>query len=521
MSMWQTMPRLYDRVCLDHADRIAVIESGRHLTYRQLGQWGNRVALGLRSLGLITGDRVGVLMPNCLEFIPTQYGVWKAGGAVVQMPTRASAEDQRFFLAEANASTLIYHEQFDDVVAAVMPQLPNLRRLIRLGDQAPADGVADFRTLFESQPDTEPAVPISEDDLAYVGFTSGTTGIPKGLLHTHQTWTHVSLTAGLEIADTRPAEVFAHIAPLTHFTQGFVLPTLARGGTNVVLARADVGDLLATIARERVTAIALVPTILYLLLDHPQRRDYDLSSLRTVVYCGSPIAPERLRQAVEVFGPIFVQSYAGSEPGFITCMRKEEHRLDTADWAQRLGSAGRPMLHVDVSIQDDDDHVLAVGEVGEICARQDGQMIGYVDSARNPEAIRDGWIHSGDIGYLDAAGYLHIVDRKKDMIVTGGFNVFPRQVEDVLMQHPGVMQCAVIGIPHDTWGEAVTAFVVARPDATPTEQELIGLVKSRKGSVWAPKTVTFMEQLPLNPNGKVDKKSLRAPYWADRQRQVG
>ncbi|MPZ83631.1 MAG: AMP-binding protein [Actinophytocola sp.] len=518
--MWGTLPRVFDRACTYHADRTAVVDGDRRISYREMGAWANRVANGLVSLGVEQGDRVGLLMPNSLEFIPTQYGIWKTGAALVQMPTRAGAEDLRFFLAESGASTVVYHARFDEAVAKIRGELPALRRLIRLGG-GPAADVVDYDDAFGGRPATAPAVDIDEDGIAYVAFTSGTTGVPKGLLQSHRSWSHYAVTAGLEIGDTRAGEVFAHVAPLTHFTQTFVLPTFVRGGTNVMMPGLDIEALLEVVGREKVTATAIVPTILYLLLDHPRRTEFDLSSLRTMIYAGSPMAPERLRQGLEVFGQIFVQSYAGSEPGYTTCLRKEEHRVDTDEWVDRLASAGRPMLHVDVSIQDDEDNVLPTGEIGEICARQEGQMISYVDESRNAEAMRDGWVHSGDIGYFDDAGYVYIVDRKKDMIVTGGFNVFPRQVEDVLLEHPAVAQCAVIGVPHEKWGEAVTAFVVTKADMTATPDELVALVKERKGSVWAPKTVELVTGLPVNAAGKVDKKTLRAPYWAGRKRQVG
>ncbi len=519
MSMWGTLPRVFDRVCSSFPDRTAIVAGKDRVSYREMWTWANRVANGLAGLGVGKADKVGMLMPNVLEFIPTQHGIWKSGAALVQMPARATADDLRFFLSEADASTLIYHSQFDEAVAKIRTQLPRLTRIIRLGDGGAAD-VLDYHATFDHQPVTAPAVDINQDDLAYVAFTSGTTGVPKGLLQSHRSWSHYSVTAGLEIADTRPGEVFAHIAPLTHFTQTFVMPTFIRGGTNVLLANPDIDLLMDVIAQERVTAVAVVPTILYLLLDHPRRAQVDLSSLQTMVYCGSPVAAERLRQGLDAFGPIFVQSYAGSEPGYMTCLRKEEHRMDGPEWVERLSSAGRAMLHVDISVQDDADRILPPGEVGEICARQEGQMIGYVDASRNPEAMRDGWVHSGDIGYVDESGYVYILDRKKDMIITGGFNVFPRQIEDVLLQHPAVANCAVIGVPHEKWGEAVTAIVVLKPGASASADDLVGLVKEQKGSVWAPKTVEFVDHLPLNPSGKVDKKSLRAPYWAGRKRQI-
>ncbi|GAA4385830.1 long-chain fatty acid--CoA ligase [Tsukamurella soli] len=470
-------------------------------------------------LGVTRGESVGLLMPNCLEFIPTQYGIWKSGAAMVQMQARASANDLLHFLTTSGATTLIYHDKFDDVVAGFADRCPSLRRLIRLSG-ARIDGAIDYAQFFGAQPDHPPAVDVQPDDLALIMYTSGSTGTPKGVRHTHRSWGTAAIVAGMEIGDIAAGEVFAHGAPLTHFTQIFVLPTMMRGGTTVVLPGLDVDLLLDTIERHRVTAIALVPTVIYVMLAHPRRTEADLSSLRTVVYAGSPMAPDRLREAVDVFGQVFVQAYAGTEPGFMSCLRKEDHRVDTSADVARLASAGRVMYHVELTIQDGDDNPVPTGVTGEICARQDGAMIGYLDSSKDDEALRNGWVHSGDIGYLDEDGYLFIVDRKKDMVVTGGFNVFPRQIEDVLMSHRNVAQCAVIGIPDDKWGEAVKAVVVRAVGSTVTDAELIALVKERKGSVWAPKSVDFVDSLPVNASGKLDKKTLKAPYWVGHSRLV-
>jgi acyl-CoA synthetase (AMP-forming)/AMP-acid ligase II len=518
--MWGTLPSVFDRACAYYPERTALVSGERRLTYTKMYEWSNRVGSGLAGLGVRTGDRVGLLMPNCLEFIPTMCGIWKAGAAVTQMPARASADDFHFYLDTVGASALVYHESFDEAIASIRDRLPDLEHVVRLAEHDPLPGTLDYRDTFDRRPSTPPEVEVGPDGLAFVGFTSGTTGVPKGVLQTHATWSHYAVTAGMEIGDIRPGEVFAHGAPLTHFTQHFVIPTFMRGGTNVILPGLDLDVLLDAIEREGVTATAVVPTIVYLLLDHPRRDQVDLSSLRTVVYAGSPMAPDRLRRALEVFGPIFVQTYAGTEPGYLTCLRKEDHRLDSDAWVERLASAGRPMYHVDVTIRGDDGKAVKPGELGEICAAQPGQMIGYVDESLNAEAMRDGHVRSGDIGYIDDAGYVFIVDRKKDMIVTGGFNVFPRQIEDVLAAHPAVAQCAVIGVPDPKWGEAVKAVVVTRPGATVTADELVAVVKERKGSVWAPKSVEFVDALPTNPSGKLDKKSLRAPYWAGQRRQV-
>jgi acyl-CoA synthetase (AMP-forming)/AMP-acid ligase II len=519
--MWGTLPDVLDRACGYYTESTAVVDDDRRITYGELRDWSDRIGHALLSLRLQKGERVGLLLPNSLEFIPAQHGIWKAGGVLVQMPTRASASVHVTNLDQTAATTLIYHAKFDATVAAMRDQLPKVDRFIRVGgDPADSDDTA-FTALVDAQPTGRPDVAIAPDDEAYVLFTSGSTGEPKGVVQTHFTWGHYSIGAGLEIGDIRFGEVFAHGAPLTHFSQIFVMPTFLRGGTNVMLPGLEVDGLLAAIERESVTATAVVPTIVYLMLDHPHRADYDLSSLNTIVYAGSPIAPERLREALAAFGPIFVQTYAGTEPGYISCMRKGDHATDTETDLGRLASAGRPMFPVQVSIQDEDDRPLPVGEVGEICSQQLGQMVGYVDPARNSETVRDGWVHTGDIGKLDDDGFLYIVDRKKDLVVSGGFNVFPRQVEDVLLFNPAVAQAAVIGVPHPKWGESVHAFVVRKPGRDISADELRAHVKAELGAIPSPKTIQFLDQLPVNPAGKVDKRSLRAPFWEGRDRQVG
>nr|WP_286085550.1 AMP-binding protein [Mycolicibacterium porcinum] len=218
---------------------------------------------------------------------------------------------------------------------------------------------------------------------------------------------------------------------------------------------------------------------------------------------------------------MFIQTYAGTEQGFVSCLRKRDHRADDTTWVARLASAGRALLNVAVEIRDEAGRPLPVGESGEVCTKQTGQMDTYLDASRNAETLREGWVHTGDVGRLDEDGFLFIVDRKRDLIVSGGFNVFPRQVEDVLSTHASVAQAAVIGVPHEKWGEAVLAVIVTRAGVTIGEQELIDYVKAELGSVCAPKTVVFVDEVPLSATGKVDKKSLREPYWQGQSRQVG
>lgn len=521
--MWGVLPDVLDRACTYYAQNTAIIDGDRSITYRELNEWRNQIANALVALGVQKGERVGLLMPNTLEFIPCQQAIWAAGGVLVQMAARASASVFRSNLAQTDATTLIYHAKFDHAVASIRDALPKLQTLLRVGGDATSSTVnaLDFNGVVTQQATTRPDVDINEHDEAYVLFTSGSTGDPKGVVNSHFTWGYYGISAGLDIADVRRGEVFAHGAPLTHFSQAFVMPTFVRGGTNVMLPGLDVETLLTSIERHRVTATAVVPTIIYLLLDDPRRADFDLSTLDTMIYAGSPIAPDRLRQALKAFGPIFVQTYAGTEQGFVSCLDKHDHRTDDDTWVSRLGSAGRPLFSVQVSIRDDEGRAVPRGGPGEVCTKQLGQMQTYLDPARNHEALRDGWIYTGDVGQLDEDGFLYLVDRKKDMVVTGGFNVFPRQVEDALSTHPAVAQSAVIGVPHPKWGESVLAVVVAKEGSSATEEELIAHVKIALGSVAAPKSIVFTDTLPLNPSGKVDKKAIRKPYWQGRERQVG
>jgi fatty-acyl-CoA synthase len=399
---------------------------------------------------------------------------------------------------------------------ALKDRVPSLKRVVAL---APTDAAEDLPTAaarFGARR-LRPAV-ASADTPSSIAYTGGTTGQPKGVVGTYRsgsTMTTIQMAEWQWPGETR----FLCCTPLSHAGAAFFVPTLLRGGSLVVLPHFDPERVIDTIERHRITATMLVPTMIYVLLDHPKLATADLSSLEVLYYGAAVMSPSRLEEGIRRLGQIFFQFYGQAEcPMTITVLGKEEHRIgDPA----RLATCGRPVPWLDVALLDDEGQPVADGDPGEICVRGPLVMKEYLNKPeQTAEAFRFGWLHTGDVARADDEGFLTIVDRKKDMIVTGGFNIFPRELEDVLSAHPAVAAAAVIGVPDEKWGEAVKAVVVRRPGGAVAEAELIALVKDRKGSIAAPKSVDFVDAIPLSPLGKPDKKALRARYWEDAERQV-
>jgi acyl-CoA synthetase (AMP-forming)/AMP-acid ligase II len=357
-----------------------------------------------------------------------------------------------------------------------------------------------------------------------LGATGGTTGLPKGVMNTNRNiqtfFAQYSMSASY-----RPGEPVVNLAaaPMTHTAGNVSLPTTARGGTVVILPRPDPAAVLDAIEKHGVTELFLPPTVIYMLLDHPGIEKRDFSSLRYFFYGAAPMALEKLRQSINAFGPVMMQGYGQMEAfASIAYMTPEEHFIDGRIAPEtRLSSCGRPAPLTNVMICDDANAPLPTGTSGEICVKGDIVMKGYYKSPdKTAETIIDGWLHTGDIGHLDTEGYLHLTDRKKDMIISGGFNVFPSEVEQVIWSHPAVQDCAVIGVPDDKWGEAVKAVVELNAGMSVDEQELIAECRERLGGVKTPKSIDFVESLPRSANGKVLKKDIRAKYWEGTGRAI-
>jgi fatty-acyl-CoA synthase len=420
---------------------------------------------------------------------------------------KGSEADHLYILKQAQISALVVDaKSFGERGRALMAQTP-LKQCYVLGGDFGVDltAAADLMQPRALQPQARP------EDVCNVYFTGGTTGRPKGAAHRHLALTSATVQS-LAVWDW-PEEVrFLIATPISHAAGAMLTPTLIRGGVFFALPAFDVRTFLETIERERITATFMVPSMIYDLLDKAPLADYDLSSLQMIIYGAAPISPVRLREAIERIGPKFCQLYGQTEaPNLITYLSRADHDLTRP---HLLESCGRPVPPNQVKLIKEDGSEAAVGEPGEICLRGPLVMAGYWgDPEETAKAFKDGWLHTGDVARCDENGYLYVVDRLKDMVISGGFNIFTREVEDCLAQHPAVATAAVIGVPHARWGEAVTAFVVLRPGASVDAEELIALVRDRKGAVQAPKTLEFVSALPLTAVGKVDKKALREPYW--------
>jgi fatty-acyl-CoA synthase len=427
-----------------------------------------------------------------------------------------SLDDQLFQIEDSEAEMLIVDaDAFRDRGGDLAAKAPHLKHVFTLG---PANYGIDLLAAVDEAGTASPICLAGPDDISTLNYTGGTTGKSKGVLRTHR---ELGGYANAILSDFEIPEAprYLTVAPISHVAGTKVLPSLMRGGTVHMLRGFDPEAVLKTIERERINFTLFVPTMIYVLLDHPALDKTDLSSLELLLYGASAMSPSRLVEGIDRIGPVFSQLYGQTECYPVSVLRKRDHDPKTPEL---FLSCGFPIAACEIKILDENDREVATGEPGEICVRAPHVMTEYWKRPeQTAETLKSGWLHTGDIARADERGYLFILDRKKDMIVSGGFNIFPREVEDVLSQHADVAMVAVVGVPDDKWGEAVTAIVVVREGARPNAEELINLVKARKGSAHAPKHIKFVSQLPMTAVGKVDKKVLKAGFWVGRERMVG
>lgn len=467
----------------------------------------HRIAAALVRDGLRPGDRVGVYMPNDWRGLEAMLGLYRAGCVMVPVNVRNAAMQNAQILQAAGVKALLYHSAFAEDVAGVRATCSALAHLICIDD-----GMADWMATDGTR---TPEVPHDPQDLWTLYSTSGTTGASKGVRHTHLTnlVTSMDMLHALQVhGPTRHLVV----APMTHFAGTFIFALTITGGTHILLDSATPASILAAIEAERAEILFLPPTLIYQMLADPALPRHDYSSLHRFVYAAAPMAPEKLRAAMAAFGPVMINFYGQAEAlGPISFLPPEDHT------PAHLSSIGRASLMLRVAVLDSEGQPLPDGEAGEVAIKSWGVTPGYENNPdATAEAFTDGWYLSGDIGVKDGDGFVTLVDRKKDVIISGGFNIYPAEIERELLSHPDVIEAAVIGVPDEDWGEGVKAVVELREGATGDADALIALCKARLGSLRAPKSVEFRDSLPRNATGKVLKREIRAPYWAGRNRAI-
>ena len=500
-------------------DRPAVVFRDRSFSYTQIERRSNQLANALIGMGQRPGERLAVLLNNSVQSIESQFGAEKAAQGYVALNARHTLREQAGILNDAEASVLIAGPEFRDLVLQVRSLVPSLRHVIGVGWNDAV--VLDYDALLARASDRFPGLKVPADLLLRIAYTSGTTGQPKGVAYSIERWearlaNHFSaMEYGLGIDDA-----MLHVGPLTHAAGVHLLPCYLRGARNIVADKFDPEQVLAQIAADRITQLMVVPTMLSRLLEAlAADSSADVSALRRIHYGTAPTPTPLVHEALERFGPILRQQYGMTEAIQPLCVLYPHEHLQDGLPSERITSCGRPTMNVDITVRDASGSPVQAGEIGEIAIahRGIGEVAFWCRPDLERESIRDGWYYSGDLGRFDDEGFLSIVGRNKDMMISGGFNVYAREVEDAVHAHPAVAEVAVLGLPDAEWGEVISAFVVRRPGETVDAAALGRHCGELIAGYKKPRVIEFVDALPRNSAGKVTKNDLRDAYLARRQ----
>lgn len=506
-----------------HPKKTATIFGARRHDYATVTDRVARLAGALRGLGVSAGDRVGILSLNSDRYFEYFYATWWAGAVVNACNTRWSVAEIAYSLQDCDTRVLLVDDTFLPKLAELRAQAGCLSVLIHCGDGPTPDGLLRYEDLVARTSPAEEQLRAGED-LAGIYYTGGTTGFPKGVMLPHRALYANALALGGAHGGDLGALVGLHAAPMFHLADGMFLGTLAMAGaTHLMLPAFKPDEVAAIIATEKVSAALLVPTMIQMLVDAPAAREHDLSSLQLLMYGGSPIAEALIDRALALMPRLnMLQAYGMTEMGPVVTILPADCHAGAGRARGKVRSGGKPCSICDAKIIDAEGREVARGTVGEIAVRGPGMMLGYWNKPEETaRAIRDGWYHTGDGAYMDEDGFIFIADRLKDMIVTGGENVYSVEVENAVAQHPAVLQCAVIAVPDERWGEIVHACVVCRPGAPVTLEDLQAHCKERIANYKLPRSLQVVDALPMSGAGKILKNKLREPFWAGRERHVG
>jgi acyl-CoA synthetase (AMP-forming)/AMP-acid ligase II len=513
-----SIPYAISRAAARFGDAVAVSDGTRSLSFRSVEARSNRLANGLLELSSARSGRVAILTPNRLESVELDFAIAKAGKVRVPVNTRLSVDERAYILENSGAETLLFDADEADFVAEIRGRV-GVQNYVAIGGRG--EGAHEYEAFLISGSERPPIVQLREDDPSFILYTSGTTGRPKGATATQASRWASTISMLTDEIDAAPGDAMVHVGSMAHGSGSKVLAYFMRGARNIAMAKFDADQFLTLVEHERVTASFLVPTMISMLVEARRANHADLSSLKTLTYGGAPIAPALLYEALACFGPVFVQVYGSCEaPHPVLVLSKDEHLVGEAN-DRRLSSVGREVTSCRVMIADENVTPAAPGEKGEMWIQGPNVMRGYWnDAAATSDVLVDGWYRSGDVALVDDDGYFFIVDRQRDMIISGGLNVYPAEVEAALHRHPAVLECAVFGIPDTQWGEAVTAAIVLRDGAHVTDEQLIEHCRSLLAGYKKPRVIEFLPELPKGPTGKILKRSLRDRHWEGQSRAV-
>ncbi|WGT62510.1 AMP-binding protein [Variovorax paradoxus] len=508
---------LTSRAARIHAKRLAVTSAQRSVTYQELDQRSNRLANALCGLGLQRGDRVGVYLPNCIEIVELELACYKAALVKAPINARLAPVEVAEVIANSEATLIVTTAERAE---SFLPQLKGAPRLLLL--DAAEGSPASYEGVLSRASDRFTPARVSADELAVLHYTSGSSGVLKAAMQTFGNRL-AQLRKFLMRADSlQPGDLLGLVGPITHASGMQLVPALCSGATIRLFSGFDPGRFIAEMNRERVTHTFMVPTMINMLLAEVQGRYRPLPDLRRLGYGAAPMAPARIMQAMDVFGPVLSQGYGAGETTSGVCgLSVEDHLFARAAMPERLASCGRPFLESQVDIVDDEGQPVATGEIGEIVVGGADVFAGYWRAPElTAEVLKNGRYHTGDLARADDDGYIYIVDRKKDMVISGGFNVYPSEVEAVLYQHAAVDEACVFSVPDDKWGEAVAAHIVLKAGAAADAAALDAFCAERLAGFKRPRRIEFVEALQKNANGKIARKVIQQPYWAGHDRRV-
>lgn len=502
-----------------YPNKTAFLFHDRRYTFREVNERVNSIINALFHMGVKRGDHVGILSYNCPQYFET-FALSKAGLVCVPLNFRSVGRELIYMINNSEINTIIVSDDFFDLVNSIKKEIRGVRNFISMNDNA--EGMKSYEKLIKDYEPVEPVENVYPEDDAIIYYTSGTTGQPKGVVHTHK---GIIAETNLPTKELTPDDVALCVMPFFHYggTAAYQFAVFKAGATSVVLEKFDEGQVLETIEKERVTYTNIVPAMIIRLLDYPDLKKFDISSLKTIGFTGALLPVDVMKRGTAYFGrSIFHQELGQTETGNLTLFKKDEYKITgSKKEIQRLESAGKPVIKGEVIIMDENGNEAPRGQVGEIVSCSYRNMRGYWNMQKETdEIIRDGWLHTGDLGRMDEDGFIFIVDRKKDMIISGGENISSKEVEDVLYTHPAVLYAAVIGVPDEKWGEAVKALLVLKNGTRPTEEEIIEYCKKNLAGYKKPRSVEFRDSLPMTGSGKIKKNLIREPYWKGYKKKV-